>query len=96
MKVIWRKKASDELEAIYHYIKEDSPQNALLVFNKIFNLTQTLSVFPEKFPIEPRLNNPQVRFAVIWNYKIVYTFDANSVTVLRVFSTRQHPKKLKP
>ncbi|HAT81259.1 MAG TPA: type II toxin-antitoxin system mRNA interferase toxin, RelE/StbE family, partial [Flavobacterium sp.] len=30
MEVRWRKKASDELEAIYKYIKKESPQNAIL------------------------------------------------------------------
>jgi len=96
MKVIWRKKASDELDAICNYIKKDSPQNAVLVFNKIYELTATLIVFPEKFPIDPLVNNPVIRFAVIWDFKIVYAIDKNSIVILRVFSTRQNPKKLKP
>lgn len=96
MKFVWRKKASDELEAIYNYIKLDSPQNAILVFNKIHDLTHTLIVFPEKFPIEPILNNPAVRFTVVFNFKIVYAIEKNAIVILRVFSTKQHPKKLKP
>ncbi|TRW22426.1 type II toxin-antitoxin system RelE/ParE family toxin [Flavobacterium zepuense] len=96
MKIIWRKKASDELEAIYNFIKQESPQNALLVFNKIFDLANSLIVIPEKYPIEPSVNNPSVRFAVIWNYKIIYAIHKNSVVILRIFSTRQNPKKSNP
>lgn len=96
MKVLWRKKASDELEAIYNYIAEESPQNAVLVFNKIYSLAASLTLFPDKYPVEPALNNPAVRFAVIWNYKIIYTATKDAVVILRVFSTRQNPKKLKP
>ena len=64
--------------------------------NKIYELTATLIVFPEKFPIDPLVNNPVIRFAVIWDFKIVYAIDKNSIVILRVFSTRQNPKKLKP
>ena len=56
MEVIWRKKASDELESIYKYIKKESPQNAVLVFDAIFDFALSLSNFPYKFPVEPTIN----------------------------------------
>ena len=56
MKVLWSKKASNELEAIYNYIKKESPQNAILVFNEIFDLANSLPNFPNKFPVEPITN----------------------------------------
>lgn len=96
MKILWRKKASDDLEAIYNYIKEGSPQNAIIVFNKIYDLANSLIVFPEKYPVEPTLNNPNVRFAVIWSFKIIYISEKNTIYILRIFNTKQNPKKLKP
>ena len=51
MKVLWSKKASNELEAIYKYIKKESPQNAVLVFNEIYDLVNSLPNFPYKFPV---------------------------------------------
>lgn len=95
MKVIWRKQASDELEAIYNYIKKDSLQNAVIVFNKIFDLGNSLIDFPYKFPKEPIINIENVRFAVIWSFKIVYAIHNDNIFILRVFNTKQHPKKLK-
>jgi toxin ParE1/3/4 len=96
MKVLWREKASDDLEIIYDHIFKDSPQNAIMVFNKIHDLAGTLVIFPEKYPVEPIFNDPDIRFLVIWNYKIIYTFDQKSIAILRVFDTRRNPKKLKP
>ncbi|AWH84187.1 type II toxin-antitoxin system RelE/ParE family toxin [Flavobacterium album] len=96
MKVVWRKEASDDLEVIYEYIFKDSPQNAVMVFNKIHDLAETLVIFPEKHPVEPVFDDPDIRFLVIWNYKIIYTFDKKSIAILRVFDTRRNPKKLKP
>lgn len=93
MKILWRKKASDDLKGIYDYISEDSPQNAVMVFNKIYELVNSLVVFPEKYPVEPTLNNPDVRFAVIWNFKIIYTSKNNTIYILRIFNTKRNPKK---
>lgn len=96
MIVFWRKQASNDLEAIFDYIKKESPQNALMVFHKIYELANSLVVFPEKYPIEPTFNDPFVRFAVVWNYKLIYTYDKKRIYIVRIFSTRQNPKKLKP
>lgn len=95
MRVIWRKKAVDELEAVYNYIKKDSPQNAIMVFNKILEVVESLTQFPFKYPVEPIINIEKVRYAVIWSYKIVYSIEKESIVVLRIFNTKQSPKKLK-
>ena len=94
MKILWQKKASDDLNGIYNYIKEDSPQNAIMVFNKIYDLVNSLVVFPEKYPVEPTLNNPNVRFVVIWSFKIIYTIKENTIYILRIFNTKRNPKKI--
>ena len=95
MEVRWRKKASGELEAIYQYIKKESPQNAILVFNSIYDLALSLPDFPYKFPMEPVINIEKVRYAVLWSFKIIYAVEKDRIVVLRVFNTKQNPKKLK-
>ncbi len=95
MEVIWRKKALDELEVIYKYIKIESPQNAILVFNSIYDLAISLADYPYKFPVEPIINIEKVRFVVIWNFKIIYSVEEDSIVILRVFNTKRNPKKLK-
>ena len=96
MKIQWTKKASSELIVIIKYIKKDSPQNALMVFEKVHILADSLALLPEKFPLQPDTGKANVRFAVLWNMKIIYVIGKKTVTITRVFSTRQHPKKLNP
>jgi len=96
MKIIWRKKASDELEAIYNFIKLDSPQNAVMVFNEIFNLINSLLLFPERNPVDRTINKSNVRFASLWNFKIIYSIEKDAIVILRIFGTKQNPKKLIP
>jgi len=46
MKALWSTKALNEFQAIYEYIKSESPQNAVLVFDKIYDLAISLPNFP--------------------------------------------------
>ena len=96
MVVLWSKKAHNELDAIYNYIlkKQKSPQNAVIVFNGIFDLANSLPDFPYKYPLEPLFKNENLRFAVIWSFKIVYAIHENSIVILRVFNTNQSPFKI--
>ena len=95
MKVLWSTKALNELEAIYNYINKESPQNAILVFNGIYDLTNSLINFPYKFPVEPIINIEKVRFAAIWSFKIIYSIENDSIVILSIFNTKQNPKQLK-
>jgi toxin ParE1/3/4 len=95
MKVVWRKKAMDELNAVYKYSKKESPQNAVAVFNTLFDAANSLIYFPYKFPKEPTLANENVRFFVVFSYKIIYAIHQESIVILRVVTTKQHPKKRK-
>ena len=95
MEVVWRKKAANELQDIYNYIKKESPQNAVLVFNSVYDLVISLIDFPFKFPKEPTINIEKVRFAVIYSYKIIYAVEKDKIIILRIFNTKQNPKKIK-
>lgn len=96
MKVQWTKKALSELIVIIKYIKKDSPQNAIMVFEKVHDLADSLTLFPEKFPLLSNIGRTNVRFLTLWNMKIIYVISEKTITITRVFNTRQHPKKLKP
>lgn len=95
MNIVWQKQASNDLTAIFKHIENESPQNALLVFGSIIELVEKLKLFPYKFPKEHSITSSNVRFAVIWSFKIVYAIEENTILVLRIFNTKQNPKKLK-
>ena len=90
-----KKKASKDLISIYKYIQKESSQNAVFVINSICDLVDSLELFPFKFPKKRFLNNENIRFAVIWSYKVVYAIDNVTILILRVFNTKQNPKKIK-
>ncbi len=95
MKVLFRKKAFDELEAIYKHIQKESPQNAISVFNSIYDLSQSLVHFPYKYPMESVINVEKVRFVAIWSFKIIYAIETDSIVILRIFNTKQNPIQIK-
>jgi len=50
--VIWSPNAIVSIQNIYDYIYKQSPQNASLVVDFLFDLGDKLAIFPEKNPIE--------------------------------------------
>lgn len=69
--VIWSEKSISSIQNIYNYIVEESPQNADLVIDTLFELGEKLNLFPEKNPREPLYNSDFIRFFPKWNFKIV-------------------------
>jgi plasmid stabilization system protein ParE len=96
MTFVCSKKAHEELDAIYNYIlkKQKNSQNAVLVFNAIFDLATYLLDFPCRYRAECLSKNENIRFAVIWSSKRVYSIHENSIIILEVFNTNQSIIKL--
>ncbi|PCI09549.1 MAG: hypothetical protein COB73_05315 [Flavobacteriaceae bacterium] len=95
MEIIWIAKATQDLNNHIAYISEQSPQNALTVLNAILNLSKTLGDMPYKYPKEPIYNQENIRFVSKWSFKIIYRIAENKIYILGVFSTYQHPEKLR-
>jgi len=93
--VFWSDESIVSIQNIYDYIFFDSPQNADLVVDTLFELGNKLNIFPDKNPREPIYNSDFIRFFPKWNFKIVYRIEPNRIYILDVFSTLQNPKKFK-
>jgi len=93
--VEWSEDAVFSIKSIYDYIFEESPQNADLVVDTLFDLGEKLNIFPEKKPKEPLFNSEKIRFFPKWNYKIVYRIEENRIYILDIFSTLQDYRKVK-
>ena len=70
--VIWSPDSIISIQDIYDYIFLNSPQNADLVIDTLFNIGDKLNVVPKKNPLEPLFNSTLIRFFPKWNYKIIY------------------------
>ncbi len=93
--VFWSIESINSIQSIYDYIFEESPQNAEMVVDTLFDLGDNLNIYPEKNPKEIIFNDETIRFFPKWNYKIVYRIEENRIYILDVFSTLQDPRKLK-
>ena len=51
--VEWSEDSISSMQSIYDYIFSESPQNADLVVDTLFDLGEKLNIFPEKNPKEP-------------------------------------------
>ena len=91
--VIWSDYAILSVQDIYNYIYIQSPQNADLVIDTLFDLGDKLNFFPEKFPKEPLFNSEDIRFFPKWNFKIVYRIESHRIYILDVFLTQQNLNK---
>jgi plasmid stabilization system protein ParE len=57
-RVIVLPEAFDDLDRITDYIKRDSPQNAAAVLDRLWDATQTLSLFPHRYKVREHRRDP--------------------------------------
>jgi len=100
LKIFWTDFAKDELKKNFKYLKENASIRVAKNENrKIVLTTFRLKRFPEIGQIEPLLKNRtnEFRYLVHQTYKIIYwiNYDKNRVEIIDIFSTHQHPEKIK-
>jgi plasmid stabilization system protein ParE len=92
----WTKQAKGDLRKIFTYIlKTNSRERAVYVIGGIKEEAAKITLFPAKHAKEPEDIPGNIRFAVKWSYKILFTIEEEHVNIVRVFHTAQNPKKLK-
>jgi plasmid stabilization system protein ParE len=92
----WTKQAKDDLKEIFTYIfKVNSRERAVYVIEGIKKEADKITLFPTKHAREPEDIPGNIRFAVKWGYKILFTIGEKHVYIVRIFHTAQSPRKLK-
>ena len=94
MRIIWYSKAEQDLSNNIAFIAQNSPENAIKVLEEIMLLTDSLLLFPYKYPKEPIYNVENIRFVSKWSYKIIYRVESDIIYILRIFNTHQNPAKI--
>ncbi len=94
MNLVWSEESSNSLLKIYEYILNDSPQNAVMVVDRITELAETLRDKHFEYSIDPIINKQKFRHVSIWSYKIIYERTNDRVIILDIFDGRQNPYKL--
>jgi len=83
-RVVWSRRASQDLEAIADYIAADSPTYAGIVVKKVVNQTKSLSIFPRSGRKVPEFDNEDIRELLVYSYRIIYRLQESEVVIAAV------------
>lgn len=92
--LVWTRRSQQHLMALYKYISEDSPQNAIKVVNDIIAAAEKAINNPEYYnPDKYKIDNDgSYRAFEKHRYRIAYRYKKNTIRVLRVKHTSMEPK----
>ena len=92
--LLWTKRSQQHLLALYKYIQNDSPQNAIKVVNEIIKAAEKTIANPEYYNLDKYKtdNDGSYRAFEKHHYRIVYRYQKNKIRILRVRHTSMEPK----
>ena len=93
VKVIWTKGSRVSLRKIWKFYSEIDPKIADRIIEEILETAESIK-FDKQYQVDELLKG-EFRRVIIRHYKIIYRIQKDTLQVLRVFDTRQDPKKLK-
>lgn len=89
-RVVWSRRALQDVEAIAEYIAEDSPAYAAVVVKNIVQQTRQLPQFPRSGRKVPEFDDENVRERLAYSYRIIYRLQQDEVLIAAVI----HGKRL--
>lgn len=91
--IIWDKEAISYLKAAIKFIHKDSPQNALLVKEKVLSAVSQIPENPVRYPADKyRVDNDgNYRAFEIYRFRIAYFIEIDRIRIIRVRHTSQEP-----
>ncbi len=92
MKLTWSPLAIDRVADIAQYIAQDSPIAAQKWVESTFKVVERLKQFPKSGRIVPEILQDEFREIIHGNYRIIYRFQNEHVSVLTV----RHGKQILP
>lgn len=94
-KVTWTKRATRQFNAAIEYIRQDSPQNADAVKERVLNKVSSLAddkIVHRKDPYKKNNDGSYLYFEIL-KYRIVYYKTPNEIFIIRLRHTSMEPKK---
>jgi addiction module RelE/StbE family toxin len=89
MKVHWTDTAQRHLDAIYHFIAQDSPAYAKRMLDRLTRRSQQIGEFPFSGRSVPEYEMQQIREVIEGPYRIIYYITADQIDVLAVLHGAQ-------
>src|SRR4051812_15879655 len=82
--IIWSPTAISDVDEIAEYIARDSRIYARAVARRMVEAVERLPPFPRLGRQVPELNDPEIREVLVHNYRIIYRYDDQAITVAAV------------
>ena len=84
MKVLWTDSAVAQLQAIYGYLAQTSPEYALRIIDRLTRRSTQIAAFPLSGRMVPEYELNEVREVIEGRYRIIYLVESAQVQVLAV------------
>jgi toxin ParE1/3/4 len=88
-RVIWSDEAVSDLERISQFIGRDSGAYARAVVRRVLEGTRRLKTFPRMGRVVPELEDDDFRELLIYNFRVLYRVEGNTVTIACVAHGKQ-------
>ncbi len=72
MNVLWTESALSQLDAIYEYIAQTSPEYALRMIDRLTRRSIQIAEFPFSGRMVPEYESNEVQEVLEWPYRIIY------------------------
>lgn len=84
MKAIWTPISLENLDSIYNYIGQHSPQNALEMIDRITSRVWQLEEFPFSGHVVPEYNDRRTTEVLVDSYRLIYRISENEIQIVNV------------
>ena len=83
-RIVWSKRAVQDLDSIADYIAADSPAYAGVVIKNIVNQTRILARFPQAGRKVPEFDDENIRELIVYSYRIIYRLEQDEALIVAV------------
>jgi toxin ParE1/3/4 len=95
VKIIWSKKASNDLKNIYKFISQNSVFYAKKTRDELYERTHVLKDYPEIGKIVPEFEVEHIRELIEGNYRIIYKISSpKNIEIVTVWHSARDLRKL--
>jgi toxin ParE1/3/4 len=83
-RIVWSRRAAQDLDSITDYIAADSPAYAGIVLKNIVNQTKILARFPQAGRKVPEFDDENIRELLVYSYRIIYRLQDDEALIVAV------------
>jgi toxin ParE1/3/4 len=83
-RIVWSRRAAQDLDSITNYIAGDSPAYASVVLKSIVHQTRILEHFPQAGRKVPEFDDENIRELVLYSYRIIYRLQEDEALIVAV------------